>query len=334
MTNGTMRAARVHQWGTSPTLDEVDVPVAGDGESLVRVEAAAVAHLDRTVVEGNFDVKPGLPYIGGVEGCGVVVESDSFSPGTRVLLRGGGLGVKRDGTWAEYVTVATKHLTEVPDGMSPELGATYFVPVSTAAVALNSVGHLGTWWNEQLSSPDDEIVIVGGAAGVVGSMIAQIALLQGARVMGLVKDGSEVARLAKGVEPIVSDNRKALRELESNRPATILVDTLGGDELATRTSWVRPGGRAVLIGYVAGTTASFDLPNWLLQDVPLLPINMMSRNQEAKNIANDYVSSLVSGELFIDIEEFALGDVGHALELLDKGELRGRAVVDLVRAGS
>ena len=61
---------------------------------------------------------------------------------------------------------------------------------------------------------------------------------------------------------------------------------------------------------------------------------MMSRNQEAKNIANDYVSSLVSGELFIDIEEFALGDVGHALELLDKGELRGRAVVDLVRAGS
>ena len=70
-------------------MEEIGVPTAALGESLVRVEAAAVAHLDVTVAGGDFGIKPTLPYTGGVEGCGVVVESATMKPGTRVVLRGG-----------------------------------------------------------------------------------------------------------------------------------------------------------------------------------------------------------------------------------------------------
>ena len=137
-----MRAARVHAWGQAPVVEDVPVPTPGPGEALVRVEAASVAHLDVTVASGEFGIKPTLPYTGGVEGSGIVVESAAFPPGTKVVLRGGGLGLFKNGTWAEYVVVKDKALVEVPHGLSPEVAATFWVPTTTAHTALVDVGRL------------------------------------------------------------------------------------------------------------------------------------------------------------------------------------------------
>lgn len=65
----TMQAVRVHDWGIAPVVEDVPMPQPTDGETLVRVEAAAVGHLDRTVAGGEFRMKPALPYVGGVEGA-------------------------------------------------------------------------------------------------------------------------------------------------------------------------------------------------------------------------------------------------------------------------
>lgn len=322
----TMRAVRIHDWGVAPVVDEVPVPVPAEGESLVRVEAAAVAHLDRTVAGGDFGMKPELPYVGGVEGCGRVVSSDQLSEGTRVMLRGSGLGLVRDGTWAEYVTVPTAKLTVLLEGMAPAHGATYFVPVTTAATALRAVGRIGAWIPD-VDSSADEVVLVAGAAGAVGSMVAQLALRDGARVLGLVLDEQQAERLPAGVEPLISSDAEALAVLGKERPATLLVDTLGGKGLQERMGWVRPGGRAVSIGYVAGEAVTLDLPNWLLLDVALLPVNMIRRSRKARALAEELAPLLVSGELVLDVEEFDFSGASRALELLGRGQLRGRAVL-------
>ena len=91
-----------------------------------------------------------------------------------------------------------------------------------------------------------------GAAGAVGSMVAQLALLGGATVTALVADESQVERVAAGATVVVSGDDEAVAALATDRPATLLVDTLGGADLPARSRWVRPGGRAVSIGYVAG----------------------------------------------------------------------------------
>ena len=135
-----MRAIRFHQWGTAPTVDDVAVPERAPGETLVRVDAAAISHLDLSVSSGNFGMRPPLPYAGGVEGSGTVLESDDLSPGTRVLLRGKGLGLLRDGTWRERVSVPAGAMTIVDQGMAPEVAATFFVPCTTAYVALEDIG--------------------------------------------------------------------------------------------------------------------------------------------------------------------------------------------------
>jgi NADPH:quinone reductase-like Zn-dependent oxidoreductase len=325
--DATMKAVRVHDWGVAPVVEDVPVPVPAEGTTLVRVEAAAVGHLDRTVAGGNFGMKPALPYVGGVEGCGRVVASDELPEGTRVMLRGGGLGLVKDGTWAELVSARTANLLVLPEGMSPAVGATYFVPLTTAATALGTVGRLGGWGAPDVASAADEVVVVAGAAGAVGAMVAQLALREGARVLGLVLDQEQADRLPSGVEPLLAGDDEQLAVLAKERPASLLVDTLGGQQLTDRLGWVRAGGRAVSIGYVAGEAATLDLPNWLLLDVPLLPVNMIRRDAEARAFAAELAPLLVSGELVVDVEEFAFADAARALELLGAGRLRGRAVL-------
>ena len=322
-----MRAVRVHGWGEPPVVDRVERPRPAAGESLVRVEAAGVSHLDATVAGGDFDLKPSLPYIGGVGGCGVVVESETIPAGERVLLRGGGLGLLRDGTWADYVTAADRHLTVLPTGLASEIGATFFTPLTTAASALRTVGRLGAWGLEGVGSASDELVVVGGAAGGVGSMVVQLALREGATVLGVVADDEQAASLPPGVEGVLSSDAARAAELARDRTASLLVDTLGGDGLGDRCGWVRPGGRAVAIGYVAGTQLALDLPNWLLRDVALLPVNMIRRDREARRLAAELAPLLVDGELTVDVERFEFEEAGRALELLASGKLRGRAVL-------
>lgn len=321
-----MRAARVHDWGRAPVVEDVPVPVRGEGETLVRVEVAAVSHLDVTVAGGNFGIKPSLPYVGGVEGCGVVVTSDSFEPGIRVILRGGGIGLMCDGTWAELVVAKDKTLTELPDGLAPEVGATFFQPTTAAHTALHGVGRLGAWLDD-VPTAADEHVVVAGAAGAVGSMVSQLALRSGATVTALVADQSQVERVADGATVVVADDHDAAAALASDRPATLLVDTLGGADLPARSRWVRPGGRAVSVGYVAGDDVHLGLSNWLLDDVALLPVNMIRREREARALLPELAAMLVSGDLTLDHELFALADLGEALERLRTGRVRGRAVV-------
>ena len=263
-----MRAARFHQWGAAPVAEDVAEPTRAAGEVLVQVQAGAVAHLDVTVAGGDFGLKPSLPYIGGVEGAGVVLEAEALAqiaPGAQVILRGGGLGVLRDGTWAERVSVPLKSVTVLASPLPPEVAATFFVPATTAYVALHDVARV---------RPGEHVIVV-GAAGAVGSMAAQQALAAGARVTGVVGRADQLADVPRGVDAVDLTSADAVASLAAERPAALLIDTLGGDGLIARTRWVRPGGRAVVIGYVTGPRTEIDLPSWLLDDVALLPVNMI-----------------------------------------------------------
>jgi NADPH2:quinone reductase len=290
----------------------------------VRVDAAAVSHLDLTVASGTFELKPQLPYVGGVEGCGTVVSSEVYEPGTRVVLRGGGLGLVRSGTWAELVATR-KGATPIPAELSPELGATYFVPTTTAYVALHDIGRLGDW--PGVAAAEDEVVVVAGAVGAVGSMVVQLALRAGCTVIGVVGDSSQAQQLPAGVEAVLIDDDERAASLLKERPATLLVDTLGGQAVAQRSRWVRPGGRAVVVGYVAGKQLGLDVPAWLLDDVALLPVNMIRREAAALEYAPLLAELLAQGELKLEVQSFAMDEAAQALQLLATGGLRGRAVI-------
>ncbi len=302
-----MRALRVHAWGRPPRLEEGPDPVPAEGESLVEIEAATVGHLDRTIWGGGFLRPPKLPYIPGVEGAGRVLAGARFEPGRRVWVRGGGLGVARDGTWAERVVVPDAALGPLPDGVPMAVGAAFFSPCTSAWVALHGVAAV---------RPDDRVLVT-GAGGAVGSVAVQLAGEAGAAVSALVTDPAGFA--ANGVEVLT-----ALADVE---PFDVIIDTVGGAVLAGCLEHVASGARVVVVGYLAGHDLTLDLPAFVQRNASLLPLNMIAREAEGRAAVPDLLDRLAEGRLTVGTTEFPLEDVASALAWLGQRGHRGRAVL-------
>ena len=289
-----MKAIRIHGFDAVPVLEDVADPVARPGRTIVRMQAATVGHIDRTVWRGSFLRHPPLPYTPGVEAAGIVVASERYEAGQRVWLRGSGLGTLFDGTWCELIDAPDEALGLLPDALPMTLGAAFFSPTTSAWVALHEVAKLQA----------AEQVLVTGASGAVGSLVMQLARDAGCEAT-----------------PVDPDTAPAAAS------ADLLIDTVGGNVLAASLPAVRPGGRAVLIGYTAGPTLQLDIAHFLQRDVALLPLNMFRREPAGRAAAPELLARLADGRLHLDVQSFALGDAAKALEWIAQRGHRGRAVL-------
>jgi NADPH2:quinone reductase len=305
-----MKAVRVHAFGAPPRVEALDEPRRTPGRSLVRMHAATVGHIDRSVWSGQFLRHPPLPYVPGVEAAGVVVESGSFPAGARVWLRGAGLGTREDGTWREIIDAPDAALGALPDAVPFALGSAFFSPCTSAFVALHEVGRVRR----------GERVLVSGATGAVGQVAAQLGLEAGAQIVAAVRDAAQ-ARLPAGATPLVLDGAAPAIE------ADLLVDCGGGAVLASLLPCVVPGGRAVLVGYTAGNEVTLDLAQFLQRDVALLPLNMLRREAAGRAAAPGLLERIADGRLRLEVTEFALDAAGETLDWIARRGHRGRAVL-------
>ena len=290
-----MKAVRIHGFDAVPALEEVPDPVQRPGRTIVRMQAATVGHIDRTVWRGSFLRHPPLPYTPGVEAAGIVVASERYAEGQRVWLRGSGLGTLFDGTWCELIDAPDEALGVLPDALPMPLGAAFFSPTTSAWVALHEVARLQA----------GEQVLVTGASGAVGSLAVQLAIEAGCTVTAVDPDA--------GPPPVAC--------------ADLLIDTVGGSVLSAVLPAVRPGGRAVLIGYTAGPTLKLDIAHFLQRDVALLPLNMFRREAAGRAAVPGLLARLADGRLQLDVRSFALADAAAALEWIAQRGHRGRAVL-------
>ena len=304
-----MKALRVHAWGEPPRFEELPPPTRSMGKSLVRVHAASVGHIEHTIWGGRFALRPPLPYVPGTEAAGVVLEGERFAPGTRVWLRGAGLGTRGDGTWREVADVPDAALGLLPDPVEFPLGAAFFSPCTAAWCALHD---LGQWRN-------GETVLVTGAGGAVGSVVLQLAREAGANVQALVTPGSRA--LAADVPQVGVD------DLRPN--AALLIDTVGGPVLPQALRGVAPGGRAVLVGYAAGREPPLDLAELMLRDVALLPLNMVRREAAARARAPELLDRLADGRLRLAVETHPFEQAVELLPQLDRRRGGARPVLVL-----
>jgi NADPH2:quinone reductase len=290
-----VKAVRLHGFNATPVLEEVADPVARPGRTIVRMEAATVGHIDRTVWRGSFLRHPPLPYTPGVEAAGVVISSERYQAGQRVWLRGSGLGTLFDGTWCEQIEAPDEALGLLPDAVPMPLGAAFFSPTTSAWVALHEVAKLQA----------GERVLVTGASGAVGSLVMQLARDAGCVAVAVAPDAES--------PPVAG--------------ADLLIDAVGGNVLARTLPAVRPGGRAVLIGYTAGPALSLDIAHFLQRDVALLPLNMFRREAEGRAAAPQLLARLADGRLHLEVRPFALADAAAALDWIAQRGHRGRAVL-------
>jgi NADPH2:quinone reductase len=285
---------RIHGWGEPPRLEELTEPAPQPGRSLVRMAATTASHLDRSIAAGAFLRHPPLPYVPGVEASGIVLQSERFEVGTRVWLRGAGLGTAEDGTWRETISAPDAALGLLPEAISMPLGAAFFSPCTAAWVALFEVGALKA----------GERVLVSGASGAVGGIAVQLARGAGAQVGIAGEDDGDSAD-----------------------PFDLLIDAVGGPPLAGHLARLVPGGRAVLVGYTAGRRVDLDLAELMQRDLRLLPLNMLRREAEARAAAPELLARLADGRLELALRTFPLAQAAEALAWIAERGHRGRAVL-------
>lgn len=285
-----MKAIRISAWGEGPKVETVRDPVRRPGRTIVKMVAATVGHIDRTVAAGKFMSPPKPPYVPGVEAAGTVVCSDRFAVGQRVWVRGGGMGTRVDGTWCELIDAPDHAVGALPDGVPMAQGSAFFSPCASAWVALHDVG---------LLQPGERVGVT-GASGAVGTAVTQ-----------LVRDsGADLVEAPK-----------------SDRPVDLLIDTVGGPRLQDHLAAVEPGGRVVLVGYTAGEALTVSLP-WLLQrDLRLLPLNMYRREEQGRAALPALFERLADGRLSVATQSFAMSDVARAMSWISERGHRGRAVL-------
>jgi NADPH:quinone reductase-like Zn-dependent oxidoreductase len=239
-----MQAILIERFGDPAALRPTEVPRPDptEGEVLIEVHAAAVNRSDVLNARGSFAFTT-LPRIPGRDFAGAVVEGPPELVGKEVWGTGGGeLGFIRDGSHARYLAVSRNAVVPKSDTLSLEEAAVSGLAYVTAGSALVELGDVSA----------EEVILVTGAAGGVGSAAAMIARWKGARVIGAIKDESERARAERaGVEVIIDTSREevtdAVLTATGGRGANLVLDAVGGPLFEPALRSLGEKGRMVVI---------------------------------------------------------------------------------------
>jgi len=243
-----MRAVTVSQFGQLPRVVEVTTPVAGPGQVLIKLAAASMNPMDAKLASGEWRPAPVVfPMVLGVDGAGIVETVGEgitrFSPGDRVFGQLFIPPIGASGTYADYVAVTGEApLACVPDGLDLVLAA-----------AAPTAGATGLSLIDLLEPAEDQVVLIVGAGGGVGTFATQFAVNAGASVIAIINAAAEDRVRSYGVQEVIVRSRAPVTEVvRHSHPdgVDVLIDLVGdATAFASTASLVRPGGIAVSTQY-------------------------------------------------------------------------------------
>ena len=235
-------------------LKEIPTPEPGPGEVRVRVRAAAVNFPDLLQTRGEYQHKPPLPFIPGLEISG---EVDALGEGVeRFRIGDEVVGGARIGGFSEYAVSSAAALRLKPRRLSFAQAAGFGAAYITAYVALVRRAHLepGEW------------VLVHGAAGGVGLAAVDLAKVLGGRVIAASASDEKLAAVAAEYDVDATVNvtggfREQVKAITGGRGADVIYDPVGGDVFDESVRCIAFNGRLLSIGFTSGR-------------LPVLPVNM------------------------------------------------------------
>lgn len=245
-----MKAFVIRSYGSPDVLElaDVETPVPGDGEVLVRVRATSVQPYDWHHMRGEPRIsrlmpgtlglrRPKMEILGGdVAGEVVATGRDvtGFAPGDRVfaLVAGGGFG--------EYAAVPAADLAPMPRTLSFEQAAAVPLAAITALLAVRDDGRVEA----------GQRVLVNGASGGVGTFAVQLAAAMGAEVTGVCSGRN--AELVRSIGAAAVVDRTTTDVTRSGGRFDLVVDIAGGHSAPAFRRVLTHDGTLVVVGGPAG----------------------------------------------------------------------------------
>jgi NADPH2:quinone reductase len=320
-----VKAIRVHATGGSEVLklDQVDVPVPGPGQAMIRVEAAGVNFVEIYDRIGLYP-RP-LPFTLGGEAAGTV---EAVGAGVSTVQSGDRVAtVNAQGAYAEYALVSADRLVPLPDRVSTREGAAVLLQGITAHYLARSTHPLHR----------GEYCLVHAAAGGVGLLLCQIASQMGARVIGTVSSEAKaaLAREAGADEVILytqADFKEEVKRVTRGAGVRVVYDSVGRTTFEQSLGCLAPRGMLVLFGQSSGPVEPIDplvlsRNGSLFLTRPTLADYIASRT-ELLDRAGDLLHWAADGTLRVRIaHEFPLERAADAHRELEARRTTGKALL-------
>lgn len=246
-----MKLVRVHAHGGAEVLqvEEAEVPSAGPGQALLRIEAVGVNFIEVYHRTGLY--KMPLPFTLGTEAAGTV---EAVGPGVTTVRAGDRVAsINVLGAYAEYALAPAERLVPLPDRVSARQAAAMMLQGMTAQYLTTSTFPLER----------GQTCLVHAAAGGVGLLLCQMAKRAGARVIATVST-EEKAALARdaGADEVIlytqADFETEVKRLTAGAGVHVIFDSVGRTTFAKGLNCLMPRGMMVLFGQSSGPIEPFD----------------------------------------------------------------------------
>jgi len=293
-------------------------PAPGAGELLVAVQAAGVCRGDLMQRDGMYPPPPGTtpPDRPGLELAGEVVEAGPgcrrFGPGDRVMAVVTGAGQSELAIVPELVAMP------VPEGVSWAQAGGFPENYTTAHDALVSQCGLGM----------GERVCIHGAAGGVGTAAVELAVAAGAQVVATVRNEASRAGVAALGAAVV-----APEGFGEHGPFDVVLELVGGPNMAANLDALATGGRIAVIGVGAGLSAEISLLALMgkrgrIHGSTLRPRPLEDKAQAARRVERHVLPLLARGALTVPLAAtFPLAEAAAAYDHFAAGGKLGKIVL-------
>ncbi|HEX7658846.1 MAG TPA: medium chain dehydrogenase/reductase family protein [Pseudonocardiaceae bacterium] len=314
------------------------IPTPGAGQVLIRLEATGVSFAEQQMRRGRYYDQPPFPFVPGYDLVGVIAgggpDTDPALLGQRVAV------LTKVGGWASHVIVEAADAVPVPAGVDPAEAETVVVNGITAWQMLHRRAHVRA----------GQTILVHGASGGVGSTLAQLGRLAGARVIGTASPRHHDRLRSLGVIPVDyhADVAAAVRALAPGGVDAVF-DHLGAASVVRSWRLLAPGGTLVSYGSAAtrDDTGSRQLPvlkilarTWLWNALPnrrhafffnVWAGRRFSPRRFRARLRDDLgqvLRALAEGSITAQVAaRFPLSQAGEALRLAESGTVSGKIIL-------
>ena len=308
-------------------IEELADPVAGPGEVVIGVRAAALNFFDTLITRGKYQTKPELPFSPAGEIAGAVERVGSgvrnLAAGQRVAAYVGYGGAR------EKVVIPASSCVPIPTRVPDEIAAGIAITYGTAIHGLKDRARLKA----------GESVAILGASGGAGLAAIEIAKRMGAHVIAVASSPEKLAVCRKhGADDLIDyaggDLKDALRRATSGEGIDVIYDCVGGEHSEPALRALRWQGRFLVVGFASGSIPKFALNLLLIKGVDVIGVfwgEFVRRYPDAhRQNMIEVLDWIDEGKLKPVVHKvYPLGQISDAIRVLDRREAIGKVVLTM-----
>jgi len=321
-----MKAIRINETGGPEVmhLEEIETPVPGEGEILIKVAAAGVNYADLAQRQGAYMTRTRTPMTLGIEVAGTVAE---LGPGVSTPAEGSRVVAFVNGGYAEYAVAQATTVIPIPASLDFTRAAAFPVQGLTAYQLLRESAHI----------QPGESVLVHAAAGGVGTLAIQLAKLMGAGIVaGTASNGSKLDLIRRlGADATINyteDNWvEQVKDATRGQGSDIILEMVGGEIAEQSLKCLAPFGRMVIYGAASGKIAQFSGIQLMYKNQAIIGYWLTSQLRRPDRIAMaamELMQFLASGKLQIIVgQTFPLAEAAQAHQAIAERRTMGKVVL-------